>query len=90
MRIRNYITAIMLLAATQTAHADVSFSMQAEAEAQNTPEGWTAVELPQGLPAFTAANTLISLILVLPLPRRTTPLPSRPHSTLLTRLAAAW
>ena len=57
MRIRNYITAIMLLAATQTAHADVSFSMQAEAEAQNTPQGWKAVELPQGLPAFTAANT---------------------------------
>lgn len=47
----------MLLAATQTAHADVSFSMQAEAEAQNTPQGWKAVELPQGLPAFTAANT---------------------------------
>ena len=57
MRIRNHITAIMLLAATQTAHADVSFSMQAEAEAQNTPQGWKAVELPQGLPAFTAANT---------------------------------
>ncbi len=43
--------------ACATAHADINFSMQAEAEAQNTPEGWAAVELPKNLPAITAANT---------------------------------
>lgn len=43
--------------ACATAHADINFSMQTEAEAQNTPEGWTAVELPKNLPAFTTANT---------------------------------
>ena len=31
--------------------------MSEEASDQNTPEGWKAVELPQGLPAITAANT---------------------------------
>ena len=43
--------------ACATAHADINFSMQAEAEVQNTPEGWAAVELPKNLPAITAANT---------------------------------
>ncbi len=36
------------------AHADSD--MSTEKVAQNTPEGWTAVELPS-IPAITAANT---------------------------------
>ncbi len=49
----------LLLAATtaQPSNAQVAFSMADEKANQNTPEGWNAVELPQGLPEFTAANT---------------------------------
>lgn len=41
-----------VLAKAQTTFAGIT----AEQNAQNTPEGWTAVELPQ-LPAITSANT---------------------------------
>lgn len=52
----------MVLAALMTlpvlAKAQTTFAgINAEQNAQNTPEGWTAVELPQ-LPAITSANTL--------------------------------
>lgn len=51
----------MLLAALMTlpviAKAQTFAGITAELNAQNTPEGWTAVELPQ-LPAITSANTL--------------------------------
>lgn len=51
----------MVLAALMTlpvlAKAQTTFAgINAEQNAQNTPEGWTAVELPQ-LPAITSANT---------------------------------
>lgn len=51
----------MVLAALMTlpvlAKAQTTFTgINAEQNAQNTPEGWTAVELPQ-LPAITSANT---------------------------------
>ncbi len=51
----------MVLAALMTlpvlAKAQTTFTgITAEQNAQNTPEGWTAVELPQ-LPAITSANT---------------------------------
>ena len=50
----------MLLAALKTlpviAKAQTFAGITAELNAQNTPEGWTAVELPQ-LPAITSANT---------------------------------
>ena len=35
----------------------INFSMEAEAAGKNTPEGWTEVQLPQNLPAFTESNT---------------------------------
>ena len=46
-------------AALQTANAQgvISFSMEVEQAAKNTPEGWTEVDLPKNLPAFTEANT---------------------------------
>ena len=51
----------MVLAALMTlpvlAKAQTFTGITAEQNAQNTPEGWTAVELPQ-LPAITSANTL--------------------------------
>ena len=43
----------------QTMATVISFSMDAEASAQNTPDGWTAVQLPAGLPAITEANTFV-------------------------------
>ena len=51
----------MVLAALMTlpvlAKAQTTFAgITAEQNAQNTPEGWTAVALPQ-LPAITSANT---------------------------------
>ena len=50
----------MVLAALMTlpvlAKAQTFAGITAELNAQNTPEGWTAVELPQ-LPAITSANT---------------------------------
>ena len=50
----------MVLAALMTlpvlAKAQTFTGITAELNAQNTPEGWTAVELPQ-LPAITSANT---------------------------------
>lgn len=51
----------MVLAALMTlpvlAKAQTFAGITVEQNAQNTPEGWTAVELPQ-LPAITSANTL--------------------------------
>ena len=51
---------LMLLAilctATQTLYAQ-TFSMASEASSQNTPSGWTAVDLPTGLPEITTVNT---------------------------------
>ena len=38
-------------------NAQIAFSMDDEKANQNTPEGWKPVELPQGLPEFTAENT---------------------------------
>lgn len=35
----------------------IAFSMTEEAANQNTPDGWTAVDLPTGIPSITAANT---------------------------------
>ena len=43
---------------TQRLNAQVvSFSMDEEKASQNTPEGWTAVQLPQNLPTLTETNT---------------------------------
>ena len=48
----------MLLSATaQQMTAQIAFSMEEEQASQNTPAGWTAVQLPQNIPAITAANT---------------------------------
>lgn len=35
----------------------ISFSMEEEKTAKNTPDGWNEVNLPKDLPAFTEANT---------------------------------
>lgn len=45
-----------LMALPMFAKAQTFVGITAEQNAQNTPEGWTAVELPQ-LPAITSANT---------------------------------
>ena len=45
-----------LMALPMFAKAQTFAGITAEQNAQNTPEGWTAVELPQ-LPAITSANT---------------------------------
>ena len=45
-----------LMAVPFFAKAQNFAGITAEQNAQNTPEGWTAVELPQ-LPAITSANT---------------------------------
>lgn len=58
MKKRNYLLSLMTLTATLTVNAQViSFSMDAEKSDKNTPEGWTEVNLPQDLPAFTETNT---------------------------------
>ena len=46
-----------LMALPMIAKAQTFAGITAEQNAQNTPEGWTAVELPQ-LPAITSANTI--------------------------------
>jgi polygalacturonase len=51
------LTLIMGVAGAQQLNAQIAFSMDEEKANQNTPEGWKPVELPQGLPEFTAANT---------------------------------
>ena len=51
------LTLIMGVAGTQQLNAQIAFSMDEEKANQNTPEGWKPVELPQGLPEFTAENT---------------------------------
>ena len=35
----------------------ISFSMEEEKTAKNTPDGWAEVNLPKDLPTFTEANT---------------------------------
>ena len=45
-----------LMALPMFAKAQTFAGITAEQNAQNTPEGWTAVELPK-LPAITSANT---------------------------------
>lgn len=37
----------------------IPFSMTEEAAARNTPDGWTEVQLPTGIPAITEANTFV-------------------------------
>ena len=39
--------------------AVIPFSMSEEAAEQNTPNGWTAVQLPTGIPTLTEANTFV-------------------------------
>ena len=39
--------------------AVIPFSMNAEAAAKNTPEGWNEVQLPTGIPTITEANTFV-------------------------------
>ena len=52
------ISFLLLLCATALQlNAQIAFSIAEETVDKNTPEGWKAVELPQGLPAITAANT---------------------------------
>ncbi len=53
--IRN-IVLIVLMFVPSLSKAQTFTGMAAEQKAQNTPEGWTAVELPQ-LPEITSANT---------------------------------
>ena len=48
---------LLLCATALQLNAQIAFSIAEEAVDKNTPEGWKAVELPQGLPAITAANT---------------------------------
>ena len=50
-------TLLLSLTAMQLNAQVISFSMTDEASNQNTPAGWTAVQLPTGLPTFTTANT---------------------------------
>ena len=50
-------TLLLCLTAVQLNAQVIPFSMTDEAANQNTPDGWTAVSLPTGLPEFTAANT---------------------------------
>ena len=58
MKKQNYFITLMMLAASVVANAQaISFSMEAEAAAKNTPDGWTEVDLPKDLPTFTTANT---------------------------------
>ncbi len=55
----NLLCLLLFSATAQQMNAQISFSMDKEASEQNTPQGWKAVDLPQGLPAFTAANTFV-------------------------------
>ena len=48
---------LMLSALSLPIGAQTAFSMAEEQAAQNTPEGWAAVQLPKNLPAITATNT---------------------------------
>ena len=58
MRKRNILQALFMLSMIQVVNAQViSFSMETEESSKNTPEGWTAVDLPKNLPAFTESNT---------------------------------
>ena len=47
------------LLSMQSMAAVIPFSMDAEAAAKNTPEGWNEVQLPANLPAITEANTFV-------------------------------
>lgn len=58
---KNVLTTVLaglMLASTSLLQAQViGFSMDAEQQEQNTPEGWTAVQLPKNLPTLTEQNT---------------------------------
>ena len=48
---------LLLSTTAQQMTAQIAFSIEEEKASQNTPAGWTAVQLPQNIPAITAANT---------------------------------
>jgi polygalacturonase len=48
---------LLSVATPQQLNAQIAFSMTDEEASKNTPEGWSEVQLPQNLPAITAANT---------------------------------
>jgi hypothetical protein len=50
-------TLIALFALQQLQAQVIPFSMEEETTQQNTPEGWTPVDLPKGLPTLTVNNT---------------------------------
>lgn len=67
-----------LMALPMFAKAQTFAGITAEQNAQNTPEGWTAVELPQ-LPAITSANTFNIKDYGALLRQKTTPRLSKKH-----------
>ena len=83
----------MVLAALMTlpvlTKAQTTFAgITAEQNAQNTPEGWTAVELPQ-LPAITSANTFNIYSLSSPASKFFAPLIVKPLSETVTSTGCA-
>ena len=58
MKKATLLLAIALLS-MQAMAAVIPFSMDAEAADKNTPAGWTAVQLPTGLPTITETNTFV-------------------------------
>ena len=57
---KQFFTALCSLLVSGTAlhmSAQIPFSMAEEEVGKNTPEGWTAVDLPKNLPTFTTSNT---------------------------------
>lgn len=55
---KTLLTFVLCICYSTTSTAQViNFTMETEATEKNTPEGWTEVALPQGLPTFTTANT---------------------------------
>ncbi|MBQ6202671.1 MAG: hypothetical protein IJK46_01090 [Prevotella sp.] len=58
MKNHYFILSVLMAATIHTVRAQViSFSMDEETVAKNTPDGWNEVQLPNGLPNFTEANT---------------------------------
>lgn len=58
MKNHYFILSVLMAATIHTVRAQViSFSMDEETAAKNTPDGWNEVQLPNGLPNFTEANT---------------------------------
>jgi len=50
-------TLLLSLTALSLSAQVIPFSMTEEENSKNTPEGWTAVDLPKNLPTFTTSNT---------------------------------